>query len=256
MYESSLTIPTTRKYSLDELHGLFEAHGNFEDPYKLVTEKCLVKHIRFPGLKKTAIEVYPATIGTGVVINLTKESRGKDFALSMLTDGWNDALSNAPAENAPLIYKISEEVKRLISLNESGEAVPVVEATPEPVAVEETPEPVAVEEPPEPVAVEEPPEPVAVEEPPEPVVVEAAPVPPPAPPVAEASSAPVADVAAVKPQKEPTLPNADALKEKGAQLKEKGVQLKDGVLNKAGGVFNKAGDALKKAGSGTKKDNT
>jgi len=118
MYESSQMIPTPRRYSLKELFHLCETEGKFDDKYTLVTEKTLTKHIRFPGLSKTVIEVYPDPKGqNALVVNLTKESRGKDFALSMLTDGWSDILSSGQEDNAYKVAVICEEFRRLIALS-------------------------------------------------------------------------------------------------------------------------------------------
>ena len=118
MYENSQMIPTPRRYSLKELFHLCETEGKFDDKYTLVTEKTLTKHIRFPGLRKTVIEVYPDPRGqNAIVVNLTKESRGKDFALSMLTDGWSDVLSTGQEDNAYKVAVICEEFKRLVALS-------------------------------------------------------------------------------------------------------------------------------------------
>jgi len=118
MYESRQLIPTPRRYSLKELFHLCETEGKFDDNYTLVTEKTLTKHIRFPGLSKTVIEVYPDPKGqNAIVVNLTKESRGKDFALSMLTDGWSDVLSSGQEDNALKIAIICDEFRRLVALS-------------------------------------------------------------------------------------------------------------------------------------------
>ena len=118
MYESSQMITTPRLYSLKELYHLCETEGNFDDEYKLVTEKTLIRHIRFPGISKTAIEVYPDPKGNrAIIVNLTKESRGKDFALSILTDGWSDVLSSGQSDNQYKIAKICDEFRRLIALS-------------------------------------------------------------------------------------------------------------------------------------------
>jgi len=118
MYESSQMLPTPRVYSLKELHYLCEKEGKFDDAYYLVTEKTLNKHIRFPALSKTVIEVYPDPKGQrAIIFNLTKESRGKDFALSILTDGWSDALSSAQSDNAYKISVLMEEFRRLVALS-------------------------------------------------------------------------------------------------------------------------------------------
>ena len=125
MYESSQMILTPRVYTLEELHHLCQTEGNFDDEYQLITKKTLIAHIRFPGLSKTAIEVYPEPRGqSAIVVNLTKASRGKDFLLSVVTDGWSDALSTAQNDNMYKITKIIDEFKRLTNLSTDSPSEP------------------------------------------------------------------------------------------------------------------------------------
>jgi len=153
MYEKSQMIIAPKVYTLEELHQLFVAEGNFDDEYELITKKTLIPHIRFPGLKKTAIEVYPDVKGqSAVVVNLTKASRGKDFAVSILTDGWSDILSSGQSDNEFKVAKICEELRRLFSLSTgapaSAPAAPAAAPPPAPTApVEQAAPPPATEAP-------------------------------------------------------------------------------------------------------------
>lgn len=97
MYDQSMKVKTLRNYTLLELYDLCEAEGHFDQPYILVN-KGLIKHIRFPPLSKTIVQVYPA--GDTIVVNLTKESFLKDLPLSVVTDGWSDVLSDGHMTNA------------------------------------------------------------------------------------------------------------------------------------------------------------
>lgn len=120
MYDQSMKVKTPREYTLQELYDLFEAEGHFDQPYELIN-KGLIKHIRFPALSKTIVQVYPA--GNTIVVNLTKESFLKDLALSVVTDGWSDVLSDGHMTNATVVSKIAEEVKRLTAYGATAESL-------------------------------------------------------------------------------------------------------------------------------------
>jgi len=163
MYEKSQMIIAPKAYTLEELHQLFVAEGNFDDEFELITRKTLIPHIRFPGLKKTAIEVYPDVKGqSAVVVNLTKASRGMDFAVSVLTDGWSDILSSGQSDNEFKVAKICDEIRRLFAQS-TGAPAP---ATAAPAAVPPTPAPVEQAAPPPEVPAAPPPAPAAPPPPP------------------------------------------------------------------------------------------
>lgn len=150
MYDSQMSIDTPREYQLEELYQLFQQYGSFSERFELVN-KGIIKHIRFPGKKKTVIQVYPA--GSKVIINVTKESFLKDLALSVVTDGWSDALSDGPMANAPLVGQISAEITRLTA---AGGVAPAAPAAPPP-----APAPAAPMAPEAPAATAPPPAPAA-----------------------------------------------------------------------------------------------